>query len=227
MTGTSSTRPVLVVDDHALVAQSLTLALCARGFEAVRAPRVETASVLALAWEMKPVLVLLDLDLGDGLDGARLIPDLTAMGSRVLVLTGSTDEFLVATAVVAGATGWLSKTVPFEELLATAETAADGQAVLDEVGRRRLVEHYREGCAERAELHARLGALSRRERAVLHRLADGQQADAIARDLYVSINTVRTQIRSILTKLDVTSQLAAAAMARRAADLGLSELVRN
>jgi DNA-binding NarL/FixJ family response regulator len=214
---------VLVVDDHALVAHSLAVALRSRGIAATRCPSVRPADVRACAAEMLPRLVLLDLDLGDHVDGSDLIPDLRALGSEVLVFTGTRDRFRIAAAVAAGAVGWLSKSAPFETLLEQVVAAARGVSLMTPAEHQELVAHYHRGRAERATIFDELARLSQRERTVLLLLADGHQAEAVAAQLNVSVHTVRAQIRSIHVKLDVTSQLAAVALVRRAAELGLAD----
>jgi DNA-binding NarL/FixJ family response regulator len=81
--------------------------------------------------------------------------------------------------------------------------------------RRQLVEGYLARSAERRELLAKLERLTQREREVLALLADGQRAQAVADHFVVSLATVRTQIRAVLTKLEVGSQLEAVALYRR------------
>lgn len=210
-----------MVDDHTLVAQSLALALNSRGMTATRCPEVDAATVYAMAESRRPSLVLLDLDLGEHLDGADLVAQLRRYGCSVLMFTGSTDRFRIAAAVAAGALGWVSKTVSFETLLEQVMSAARGEQVMTATERASLLADYQRGKAERAALLASLGALSAREWTVLRRLADGVQAEGVAGELHLSVHTVRAQIRSIHVKLGVGSQLAAVAVARRATQLGL------
>jgi DNA-binding NarL/FixJ family response regulator len=86
---------------------------------------------------------------------------------------------------------------------------------MTEVEHREWVDRHRRYLARERELSRRLARLSRREREVLELLAEGQRAAAIAARLVVSMPTVRTQIRSILTKLEVSSQLEAVALLRQ------------
>ncbi len=216
------TGGVLVVDDHQLVAQSLTIALSSRGTTATRCLDVRPKQVLAVAASMRPGLVLLDLDLGEDNDGVDLIPDLRRLGCDVLVFTGSANRFRVCAAVAAGAVGWVSKSVSFDTLLAQVLEAAAGRPVHTAAERQALLLDYEQGRAERRRLFTKVGQLTPREWTVLRRLADGLHADAVAAELNVSVHTVRAQIRSIHTKLDVDSQLAAVAVVQRADGLGLT-----
>jgi DNA-binding NarL/FixJ family response regulator len=206
---------VLLVDDHHLLAQTLAIALGPHGVEASLAPLDSAEAVLAAAEAAAYDLVLLDLDLG-GLDGADLVPGLVATGSRVLVLSGTTRPEAVGRALELGAIGAVSKTLPFERLLPTVAGAARGEAVMDLQVRRDLLQAARTSRRERATARAPFEQLSPREDEVLRDLAEGRSVGEIAAAAYVSEATVRTQVRGVLTKLGVGSQLAAVAAARRA-----------
>lgn len=211
--------PVLVVDDHPLVAVALVAALQRHGLEAHHVDPATRGWSTAL--DQRPAgLVVLDLDLGvdaDGtrLDGVSVVPVARSKGWAAVVLTGSKDRSRIAAAVAAGAVGWLAKSAPFEQLVTAVERAAQGKPVMDATERERLVrEHSTHGRAG-ADLDRRWSQLTQREREVLGRLVAGYRAAAIAEEFVVSLATVRTQIRSILAKLEVTSQLEAVALARQ------------
>ena len=205
--------PVLVVDDHQLVAGALAMALRGRG---ITAAAMTPAGLLARLDEPAPAggLVLLDLGLGPGLSGADLVPRLCAAGWRVLVVTGSLDEAAVAVAVAAGALGWVSKTAPFDQLVATAVRAASGRPLLPDAERARLEALAGASTAAARRQEELWGRLTPRERQIVDRIIEGRRPASIAEEFVVSVATVRTQIRSILTKLEVSSQLEVAALAR-------------
>ncbi len=212
---------VLIVDDHELVATSLVLGLGAEGIRARhRAPGGDGYDgVLAAAAGSAPGLVLLDLDLGRDaqrrrLDGVRLVEPLRAAGWHVLVLSGSTDRHRIGAALAAGAIGAVPKAAPFPRLLGAVRAALAGRPVMPEELRRELVEAHEQRVAEGAELAARFARLTPREREVLAQLAAGRRAQAVADAFVVSLATVRTQIRSIFAKLEVTSQIEAVALYR-------------
>ncbi|GAA3433902.1 LuxR family transcriptional regulator [Kutzneria kofuensis] len=202
--------PVLVIDDHAIVATSLVLALRGQGIPARRCPVTSEAEIIAEAESGERGLALLDMDLGLDVDGADLVLPLKAAGWQVLVVTGSSSRNRIAAAVVAGAIGWVSKSAPFEQLVQAAAAAVNGRSMLSEQERRELYELHR-GDQDRTRL---LDRLTVREREVLDRLAAGQRAAKVAEEFVVSVATVRSQIRSILAKLEVGSQLEAVALAR-------------
>ncbi|EWM16087.1 response regulator [Kutzneria sp. 744] len=208
--------PVLVIDDHAIVATSLVLALRGQGIPARRCPVTSEAAIIAEAETGEPGLALLDMDLGLDVDGADLVMPLRAAGWKVLVVTGSSSRNRIAAAVVAGAIGWVSKAAPFEQLVQAAAAAVNGRSMLTDQERRELHELNR-GDHDRTRLLDRLTA---REREVLDRLAAGQRAAKVAEEFVVSVATVRSQIRSILAKLEVGSQLEAVALARSGGSSG-------
>lgn len=208
--------PVLIVEDHALVAFSLALALRAEGFHGIPCSDPAEDTVMAAVRRYRPRLVLLDLDLGERRQGADLVPRLRGEGCDILVVTGVRDEFQLSAAIAGGAIGWVPKHESFTDLVTAVVTAARGGPLL-RPEERLLWETRYQAERERRELdRQRLERLSPRELTVLARLASGRRAETIAGELTVSLSTVRTQIRSILAKLDVTSQLEAAAIAHRA-----------
>jgi DNA-binding NarL/FixJ family response regulator len=168
-------------------------------------------------------LVVLDLDLGrdgDGryLNGADLVDGLRARGWKVLVVSGSVDRPGVAAAIAAGSIGSVPKSESFEVLLRTVTAAAEGASVTTAAEHQSWLERHRRYLAQERELSRRLSGLSRREREVLGLLAEGMRAAAITEHFVVSMPTVRTQIRSILAKLEVRSQLEAVALFRQQRD---------
>ncbi|GAA3736795.1 DNA-binding NarL/FixJ family response regulator [Spinactinospora alkalitolerans] len=210
---------VLIVDDHELLSTTMELALRAQGIAAVRAPVLGADAVRRSAADLAPGLVLLDLDLGTGaegesLDGVPLAREFHADGWLVLILTGTTGRDRIAAAVAAGAIGWMPKSAPFPDLIQTILDAVAGRPVMSGQERERLMTEHRDAVARRRAESRLMGLLTAREHEILDALVDGRRAAAIAADSFVAISTVRSQIRSILAKLEVTSQLEAVALAR-------------
>jgi len=213
---TVASGPVLLVEDHELLAQSLGVALEAEGLDVVLAPLADGADVLAVAADHRPAVVLLDLDLGEGrASGEALVPGLTDLGARVVVVSGASDVLRLGTCLELGAVAVLSKSRPFEDVLAAVMAAQEGRPVMRDGDRQDLLARLRQRRAEEKERRAPFEQLTPREREVLCLLMDGTAAEGIAKHFVVSEATVRTQIRGVLTKLGVTSQLAAVAEARR------------
>ena len=205
---------VLIVDDHELLSCTLVIALRSRG---LRAQQLTPRELLARLHQPAPPggLVLLDLDLGDNVDGARLVGPLRRAGWRVLVITGTTDEPRIAAAVAAGAVGWVPKTAPFDDLVAHAMRAAQGRSLVTDTARLRMVDVANAARDAAEERERRWKQLTPREHEVVDCLVDGLRAGAIAEKFTVSVATVWTQIRSVLAKLEVSSQLEAVALARQ------------
>ena len=204
---------VVIIDDHHLLAASLAAALRAEGCEVeVPSPGGNlSASLLAIA----PDVALLDLDLGPYGSGEELLPALLATGCRVLIVSGTSDEAVVGRCLARGAVGWISKTESPEQLLAAVLALAAGKEVLSDAERDRLLRVWRERREAESALLVPFLRLSPREGVVLGLLTEGRSVDRIAEASFVSSDTVRTQVRAILSKLGVNSQLEAVAMARR------------
>jgi DNA-binding NarL/FixJ family response regulator len=128
---------------------------------------------------------------------------------------GSTDEGRIATAVAAGAVGWLPKTSRFEDLVAATVRATEGRSLLDDAERTRLRAVAEARARETEGEGSRWQRLTRREREIVEHIVVGKRPAEIAAECVVSVATVRTQIKSILSKPEVRSQLEVAAFARR------------
>jgi DNA-binding NarL/FixJ family response regulator len=209
--------PVLIIDDHDLFSTSLGMALRGQGFHAQQVPVPQVAEVLSRPCPGPSGLVVLDLDLGrdavgNWVNGADLVRGLREQGWQVLIVSGSVDKPVVAVAIAAGAIGSVPKSSSFDLLLETVVMAAAGHPVMTEVDRQQWLHRHHTYLTEERKLSRRLSQLSNREREVLELLAEGYRAAAIAERFVVSMTTVRAQIRSILAKLEVTSQLEAVAL---------------
>jgi DNA-binding NarL/FixJ family response regulator len=213
---------VLIVDDHELIGTSLQMSLRAAGIDAhLCGPAGGTGAILAAAARLPPGVVLLDLDLGRDatgrtVDGATLVDPLCAAGWRIVVLSGTADRARIGAALDAGAAAMVPKRAQLPALLRTVRDALAGRPVMSEAARDTFVVAHRERRAQRGELAGKLDRLTPRELEVLRLLADGHRAQAVADEFVVSLATVRTQIRAVLTKLGVTSQLEAVALYRNA-----------
>lgn len=209
------TRAVLV-DDHQLLAQTLALALGLEGIECSVADLSDREALVREVVDGPPAMVLLDLDLGGVVgDGADLVAPFMSAGCRVLVVSGSTDVDQVCRAVEAGAVGVIRKNAPFEQLLDAALAVGRGEQIMTCDDRLAMLDEARRRRALRVQDLAPFERLSDREGQVLRALAAGQSVGAIAANWFVSEATVRSQVRAILTKLGVTSQIEAVAAAHR------------
>lgn len=219
--GARAALPILIVDNHELVAWSLVYSLRSEGLNARFHPvRSTLAGVLESAGQVRAGIVLLDLDLGRDeagkpIDGVALVAPLRAAGWRVLILTGGADRSRLGAALAVGGFGWVPKTSPFPALLQALREAVAGRSTTAPSRRRELIELHERCEREHDRIASRMDTLSVREREVLALLADGYRAQAIADVSMVSLATVRTQVRAVLVKLDLRSQLEAVAYYRR------------
>jgi DNA-binding NarL/FixJ family response regulator len=201
---------ILVVDDHAMFATSLALALeQEQGFSVLG-----TAATLgeARSWvaTQPPDVLLIDHRLPDGL-GVQALPELKrlAPGMRIVLMSAAVDDSALVTAIESGASGFLSKSATVEELVQAIRAAAAGEVLVSPALLARLLPRLRRD---------RLGVgteLTPREVEVLEVLSHGLSNGDIARELGISVNTVRNHVQNILAKLGVHSKLEALAVAVR------------
>lgn len=212
-------RRVVIVEDHQLLAESLEIALSVQGYDVRRIEVPDHAgapgAVVTAIVRCRPRVVLLDLDLGGFGDGIRLIEPVSRAGCRVVVLTGATERPRWGEAIHNGARKVLAKTRPLNEIISVVRRVNQGLPVMDAQEREQLLGFWRASRAETAQLHERLASLTVRESEVLAQLMQGHTVREIAQASVVSEATVRTQVKSILAKLEVSSQLAAVGLAHR------------
>jgi DNA-binding NarL/FixJ family response regulator len=198
---------LLLCDDHAVVRAGLRALLSsADGIEVV-GEAGDGEEALAMAARLKPDVVLMDLQLGDGMDGVTATRRLTSGGTegpRVLVLTMFDTDADITRAVAAGATGYLLKAERPDELFTAIRNAAAGRTALSAPVADRLL----------AQLRSPRPALSEREHEILGQLAHGLGNREIARALFISEATVKTHLGRIYTKLGVETRAGAVAVAK-------------
>ncbi|MBP2324841.1 DNA-binding NarL/FixJ family response regulator [Kibdelosporangium banguiense] len=196
---------LLIVDDHPVVRDGL------RGMFSTD-PRFEVlgeagdgAEAVAAGEKLRPDVILMDLRMPKT-DGVTAIKELTKRGvsARVLVLTTYDTDSDVLPAIEAGATGYLLKDAPREELFRAVEAAAKGQAVLSPAVATRLMGQMRQPASE---------PLSQRELEVLQLIAQGSTNREAAKQLFISEATVKTHLLHVYAKLGVSDRAAAVATA--------------
>ncbi|MET9495718.1 response regulator transcription factor [Streptomyces sp. NPDC006552] len=199
---------LLLCDDHAVIRAGLLALLdSAPGIEVVgEAGTGEEA--LALAARLAPDVVLMDLQLGTGIDGAETTRRLTstpdAPHPHVLVLTTYDTDADITRAIEAGATGYLLKAERPEELFAAIHAAAQGRTTLSAPVASRVM----------ANLRTPRPTLTARERDILAQLAHGLGNRDIAKALFISEATVKTHLGRIYDKLGVDTRAGAVAVAK-------------
>jgi DNA-binding NarL/FixJ family response regulator len=196
---------LLIADDHPVVRDGLS-GMFARdpGFE-VLGEAGDGAEAIRLAQALTPDVILMDLRM-PGMDGLTAITELARRGitARVLVLTTYDTDSYVLPAIEAGATGYLLKDAPRDELLRAVRAAAHGQAVLSPSVATRLMSRVRAPETK---------PLSRRELEILELVAAGTTNRDAAAKLLISEATVKTHLLNIYAKLGVSDRAAAVAEA--------------
>jgi DNA-binding NarL/FixJ family response regulator len=203
---TDHTITLLIVDDHPVVRDGLRgMFATAAGFD-VLGEAAGGVEGVELTLRLDPDVVLMDLRMPAG-SGVEAIAELTRRGARakVLVLTTYDTDSDTIPAIEAGATGYLLKDAPREELFAAVRAAAEGRAVLSPAVASRLVSAVRRPAAPAAD------TLSAREREVLELVAKGTPNREIARELFISEATVKTHLTHLYAKLGVKDRAAAVA----------------
>jgi two-component system nitrate/nitrite response regulator NarL len=210
----ATTGRVLVVQEHALIASGLQVALAARHWLVETTSGPPQCDVIEHALRYQPDCALLDVHLGYGSgNGFDLIRPLAATGAKVVMLTAERRRTILAECLEAGATGWIRTTATLDEVDATLTKVVAGEPILGRTERAELLELLRTERSDALRERERFADLTPREARVLSALADGLSAEEIAKQHYVALTTVRSQIRSVLQKLGVRSQLAAVAIA--------------
>ena len=198
------TITVLIADDHPIVRDGLRGIFTGRGFEVV-GEAANGAEAVVMAERLRPDVVLMDLRM-PGTDGVAAITELARLGNpaRVLVLTTYDTDSDVLPAIEAGATGYLLKDAPREDLFRAVAAAARGEAVLSPAVASRLMGRMREPARE---------PLSQRELEVLTLVARGSTNKEAAKKLFISEATVKTHLIHVYAKLGVNDRAAAVAVA--------------
>lgn len=207
---------VVLVDDHALFAESLELALGLASYDVRRVSPGDRSSLeglTSLVLRHEPHLVLLDLDLGGLGDATDAIGPLARAGANVVVVTASHDRSRWGACIAQGARTVLPKSAGLRDTVAVVRKLHTGQRVLDVLERQQLLALWKRDHARHGRARQQFTRLSRREREVLGELMLGHNVHEIATSSHVSDQTVRTQVKAILAKLEVSSQLAAVGLA--------------
>ena len=202
-----SVATILIVDDHPLTREALAALLEQNGFE-VAGQAADGETAVRQAGELGPDLILLDLSM-PGMNGLEALPQLRAAApaAEVVVLTASGTEENLLGAIRGGAAGYLLKSEPPERIVEFLEGVARGEAALSGSVARRLLETVREtGGRETGIPDSIAAALTAREVEILLLLDDRLETDEIAKRLFISEHTVRSHVKSILRKLDVSSR---------------------
>lgn len=218
----NATADVALVETPRLFAESLALALSCHGFSTAVVPAADpTSALVARILTRDPRIVVIGPDLGSAYQWLDLVPALHRSHRVVVVLMPAYEPVRWGEALDLGATSVLSVATGLATMVQALSEAMAGRTDMPAMRRLELVHQWRRARARDEEHHVRLSLLSRRERQVLAELAEGKRVGDIARSFHVSEETVRTQVKSVLAKLNVNSQIAAVAVVR---EVGLRHL---
>lgn len=206
---------LIVVDDHPVVRDGLRGMFASAAEFRVLGEAADGVEGVDMAARLDPDVVLMDLRMPGG-GGVAAINELTRRGARskVLVLTTYDTDSDTLPAIEAGATGYLLKDAPREELFTAVRAAADGRTVLSPAVASRLISRVRTPVVPGHE------ALSAREREVLALVARGTSNREIAAELFISEATVKTHLTHVFAKLGAKDRAAAVAVAYERGILG-------
>jgi DNA-binding NarL/FixJ family response regulator len=208
---------VLLVDDQSLLRMGFRLILEAEPDIEVAGEAADGATGVSMAAALHPDVVLMDVRM-PGMDGIAATASITAAGaaSKVLILTTFDLDQYVFAGLKAGASGFLLKDAPPEELLSAVRTVAAGDAVLAPSATRRLIDQFAPLLPDpgrQEEQDALLRKLTDRERTVFAQLAVGRSNREIATELHLSEGTVKIHVGRILAKLDLRDRVQAVVLA--------------
>lgn len=202
---------VLLVDDQEMVRAGFRMVLDATADLEVVAEAADGAQAVALALQLKPDVVLMDIRMPvlDGIEAIRRIVE-AGLATKALVLTTfDLDEYVYA-ALKAGASGFLLKDAGPAELLAGIRAVHCGDAVVAPSATRRLLERFVPSIPDEGDLVSaseRIAALTEREREVLTLVGQGRTNTEIAGTLYLAEATVKTHVSHILAKLGLRDRV--------------------
>ena len=210
---------VALVDDQELVRTGFRLILESEDDIDVIGEAADGRTGLDLIRSRRPDVALMDVRMPvmDGVEATRQLAEMS--DTRIIIVTTFDLDDYVFSALSNGASGFLLKDAPADQLVAAVRVVAGGEALLSPSVTRRLIEHFQAGTGETAnnrpiaESDERFASLTEREAEVLVELARGLSNAEIAAKLFVSETTVKTHVGRVLTKLEVRDRVQAVVMA--------------
>jgi DNA-binding NarL/FixJ family response regulator len=201
---------VLLVDDQAMVRAGIHMILEAENDIRVVGEAEDGAKAVAAAHKLKPDVVLMDIQmpLMNGLEATRQITQTPGNTCRILILTTFERDDYVFEALRAGASGFILKNAPPEDLISAVRVVAEGNALLAPSVTRRIINEFAQR-TPRVDLKAGLSSLTEREIEVMRLIAKGKTNAEIAADLFVGETTVKTHISNLFAKLDLRDRVQA------------------
>lgn len=209
------TISVVVVDDQALVRRGFAMVLDHQPDIQVVAEAGDGREALDVARHHRPDVVLMDIRMPDldGLSATKALLDDADWPVKVIILTTFDPDDYVFQALRAGASGFVLKDIPPEELAPAVRTVLDGGALLDPHITRRLIGRFAASLSNDTAIASRLEQLTDREREVLVELGGGATNAEISETLFIGAATVKSHVSNILTKLGLRDRTQAVVFA--------------
>ena len=206
---------VVLADDQAMIRAGLRLILEAEDDVKVVGEASDGEQAIEITRQAQPDVVLMDVQMPklDGIEATRRIGEAGAISSRVLILTTFEQDEYVFEALRAGASGFLLKNAPPEELVQAVRIVAAGDALLAPSITRRVIEDYTQRSAPPKDDSAALASLTERELEVLRLLATGKSNAELAAQLYLGEGTIKTHVSHVLSKLGLRDRVQAVVFA--------------
>lgn len=207
------TDRVLLVDDQAMIRAGFKLLIDNQPDLEVVGEADTGRAALSLAEELGPDVILMDVQMPD-MDGIEATAELVARGvaARILIVTTFQRDDYLFDALRAGASGFLLKTAPPEDLVQAIRVVADGRSLLDPTVTGRVIDSFA-GAGPKVARSDRLDELTEREREVLEQVAQGLSNAEIADALFVGEATVKTHVSNVLSKLGLRDRVQAVVFA--------------
>ncbi|MGO9080495.1 MAG: response regulator [Streptosporangiaceae bacterium] len=209
----------LIVDDHALFRRGLEMVLAAESDIELVGEASDGAEAVQKVGEVLPDIVLMDIRMprSSGIEACRAMKDVVP-SAKIVILTNSDEEEDLFEAIRAGASGYLLKDIPLDEVAGTVRAVHGGQSLINPSMAGKLLTEFaglaRRDTDDRAE-EVPAPKLTEREMQVLKLIARGMNNRDIAKELFISENTVKNHVRNILEKLQIHSRMEAVMVAVR------------
>lgn len=206
---------MMVVDDHDVVRMGLRTFIDAAGDMEVVCEASSGAEAVTQARAFQPQVVVMDVRMpdGSGIDACRELRS-QSPNSRVIMLTGYSDDAALFSSIMAGAAGYLLKKTPAEEIVSSIRSVGEGKALLDPEVTVKVLERIRSTKVDNKD--PKLAHLSPTEERILDKVAEGFTNRQIAERVNLTEKTVKNYVSSILRKLEVTRRAEAASYVTRA-----------
>src|SRR5215218_1093934 len=216
---------ILIADDEALVRVGLRMILQTQSDLEIVGEAVDGEEALAQARALSPNLVLMDIRMPhlDGLEATRRLCADSRSALKVIVLTTFDSDEHVYDAIRAGASGFLLKSAPPQQLITGIRSVIAGDALLAPEITRRLLERFIQRPSPSLKTPPELAQLTERELEVLRLIAEGRSNAETAAELFITSATVKTHVNHILTKLGLRDRVQAVALAYRAGLMDITQ----